>query len=403
MEAKKRKERSDYQEHLAQAILSIALKTNTSRYDPDQQGSSWKEISDYIGISKRATYDLLRDMESRGVIRADRKKSVQDHNTMKVNFSLTDDLKSFAFYVDLFWKVSPDMLKKFMMTEYYRKASWKMSEIISSHAEIPLVVVRLENPSKYLEYETVPIENAIKIGTVLLSSLLNPSGNSELLEEAETLEKELWLISSYNLNSHASLEDTAQNQFPHPPPMPKNMNHERSSFPLPTKVAVRLLFPMYSAGNARVEIREPNEQIRNIIIEPDEDIILFEEKENFIPDCIDITRAAFNDEKLGFVIWKLLVSFPSSAATISSLLLEMIDDVMPSGYNPMNIDYIFDPTKYSNPGVLANIFREKWSSFFIAGGDIPELLLFIGLLSMNPTNAIIPRRILSEYLLEDAL
>ena len=104
-----KKERKDYAMHKTIALLAIAKGKTT-----------WKAISEETSITKRATYDLLKDLEGSGMIKAERTSPLNPHNTKPISYTISDIGIVFQHVFKTRFNNDRDMVKEIMLSNTYK-------------------------------------------------------------------------------------------------------------------------------------------------------------------------------------------------------------------------------------------------------------------------------------------
>ncbi len=378
MEGRIRGKRSDRLNHIATAIIAIA-----------QGATTWREIAEDLGITMRATFNLLKDLEREKRILVERPVGIQNHNTKKVKYSLLDDLGSFSYYLMLLHGFPNDYIKKFMLTDYYNAAISKTCKIITDYKE------------------------GIKVSGYYLFK--QPIGKKEVsLEDAKK---------AYGAFIHSFFDEILRSQG-------VKINHDEwkaqekkgwTWLPDPLNVAIKLKFDFESAKKLLYEDHgEPPADVLKQLVPPNSEEdplnrkalyntkvrLLGTEKAKLfdkIQRDVAITNAAINDDIFYDVLYRVITTFPDSAVAVGKEISWMISRIMPAGYDEKNVGSLFRLNNYfigdkwAHSGLL--LFPLGSNLFYGIFGGASEGLLVSAMFSISNDNAIIPDQFLEKYVL----
>lgn len=402
MGAKIRGERADRVHHMAQAITAIA-----------KGNSTWRQIASEVGITMRATFDLLRVLEKQEHIHADRPNGIQVHNTKTVKYRLLEDLGNFVYYIDLIGSDGNDMLKTFMLTDYFLKTARGICEIVSKHAEASLTGYFLYSSAK----KEVSNEDAQRAALILSQAAVHYEKTRKILPEAKTALKDGWvfyedpLVGGMPVYLHLSdlkkaiygieNEEVGYGDEPDMVCHPYRMVEERMEvydslkgiFP---DSYVRLLFPR---GRPKLE-EDPYKAKLELTRELLPAAISFDTFDK-VQRMVAIARAAVNDGVFLDVMFRVISSFPDSVLSMARRIKKMVEIAFPGGYDPTRESLLFENERYKSEGLHVSGFRRGPALFYIAEGSVSELLLLDALFAISNENAIVPDTFLEKYVIGD--
>lgn len=362
----KRGPRTDHQTHTAIAILSIARERNT-----------WKEIAQEIGISMRATYKLLKELEDSGHITAFRPDNAKTHNTKPVTYNLLDDLGNFVYYARLIKGFYEEKFKEFMLTNYYIKTADNVCYLISSHAHLECNALFLVYTGDKENPDTKDAEHGF---FELLESMGNENADTESsIEPDKDLQMNLWPI-----------------------------NNEWSYYPeiISKWLDEDLTVNNYVKYSSQEWVDEPDNKWKYLET-------VFGIQDRILPDVLDsknymkfqentaILIAVVNDGVFYKALYRIMTTFPDSVFSIIGSIEAMILKSMPNGFQKDNVDMLFNRSDNEDIPDFIDIKKVSSKTFYVVMGDIASKLFLEGLNCADSGNAVMPDRFFEQYILKD--
>lgn len=404
MVVKKQGQRSDRKLHTATAIIAMA-----------KGKTAWRDISESVGISMRATFNLLKELEVAGLIQALRPHGIQNHNTKKITYKLCEDIGTFVAYVDMIGSVSNENLKEFMLTDYYITGASRLCEEIAKHSGEKMLgyfLVLREKKRKNVELSEAQ-EAAIALSRGLESVLHNGAVGeiaAKYLNQGwdfypDPMGLQLAYLLHYDdlINGIYDAPDWEKDRNP-----VKDVNRYRitrenaeaydwlsKNLPNPEEVVTRI-FPEGTPETWSDPFAAAYEGTKKEIPE-----LTMKGTFDKIQRDIAIVNAALNDNIFFDVMYRAITVFPDAALNVARELHEMVLRLMPHGYVESQVDLLFDKKNHLEDGFTARIFRRGEKVFYIAEGGVSAQFLLAGLYNISSDNAIIPERFFEKFILED--
>jgi hypothetical protein len=403
MDARKRGQRSDHKAHIAAAIIAMA-----------KGKTAWRDISENIGISMRATFDLLRELSSAGRIKAIKPPGIQNHNTKKITYGLLDDIGSFVYYVNLVGSAGNDNLKEFMLTDYYLAGASKVSREVAKYAGEEMLgyflVLKDETRKDVKLYEA-------KEAAVALSRGVKRMYEEGVIDnDAVKMESHGWRLyldkMGWGLGCELHLDDLVKGIYG----SRKNEEEEgtaREVMKYEITSEFKEAYNWLLSSNIGEEVLNrilpggaPNSRV-------DPFIAVYEETKEEVPELamkdmfdkiqryVAILNVAFNDGIFFDVMYKVITTFPDAALIVAREIQEMISALMPYGYKESQLGLLFDKKYHIEDGFTNRIFKRGQKVFYIAEGDVSGQILLVGLNGISSENAVMPERFLEKFILED--
>ena len=404
MVATKQGQRSDHKLHMATAIVSIA-----------RGKTAWRDIAESVGISMRATFDLLKELEVSGHIRALRPKGIQNHNTKKITYKLCEDIWSLVTYVDMVGSVSDPKLKEFMLTDYYITGAMKLCREIAKRSGEKMfgyfLILREGKRNK------VELSEAQEAAVALSRGLNSMRCNGTVDDIAVKYLNQGWVFYfdpvGRSLSYPLHYDDLINGIYETP-------DWEKEGQRLKDVNRYRMMRESAEAYDWLSKHRPNSEEVMNIIFPngtpetgPDPFATAYGETKKEVPELnmdgtfdkiqrdIAIVNAALNDNIFFEVMYKTITVFPDAALDVAREFREMVLSLMPHGYAESQMDLLFDKKNHVEYGFTARIFRRGGKVFYIAEGDVSAQFLLAALYNISSDNAIIPERFFEKFILED--
>lgn len=119
-----RKERKDHAKNKALVLLAISKGIDT-----------WREITQEVGITQRATFDILKEMEKEKLIESKGENNINPHNTKKKRYQFSEQGPVGSILTDirvwnLIYNNANEGVEKFMSSERYQRMAEDFAELV---------------------------------------------------------------------------------------------------------------------------------------------------------------------------------------------------------------------------------------------------------------------------------
>lgn len=119
-----RKERKDHAKNKALVLLAISKGIDT-----------WREITQEVGITQRATFDILKELEKEKLIESKGENNINPHNTKKKRYQFSEQGPVGSILTDirvwnLIYNNANEGVEKFMSSERYQRMAEDFAELV---------------------------------------------------------------------------------------------------------------------------------------------------------------------------------------------------------------------------------------------------------------------------------
>lgn len=402
-----KEERIDHRRNLASVLLAIAQGINTRG-----------EIAREVGLTERAISNLLGELQESHHIKSDKPRSIQDHNTKKVNYSLLDDPWNFSYYVTLIYDTWKERIKDFMQTDFYISAASKTCETISKGPGMSDLTGGFYIYKETKNGEVTTLEEARDF---VLGLIFAPSGelervNAALQEARSDLPKNMESIADL-IKTSTVLLGLADKYAKMVKEGWKIMEDPLTSPGSPVFNIEMLRGLIYSRKDESVgETIDRLGSMKDVeIAHTVENLIRLKKtlpgayENNFFDKAqrsVAISRAASNEGLFYEALFRLITTFPDSAYSLCKDISFMISSKRPVEPNYTSVDSFLESLSgghtYAGSQYVSfetTIFWVGINQYYLSVGSIAHILLISALRALSNDNAIIPDLFLEEYVL----
>jgi hypothetical protein len=393
-----RKPRIDHKKNLAMVILSIAKGIDTVM-----------EITTEIGLDKRTTFNLLKELEENGHIGSDRPQQIHNHPTKKLRYNLLDDPWNFSYYMILINENLKEKIEEFMLTKYYGNTASTVCRIVSEHVApeslfFGLYVLRTtEKKGKNRKQDS---ELVLAMFTKFLTNAKNPEILNNVFKDLEREGFELFL-DPLNKDENSSIDIETIKRLIY-----GNMYGQNEAYFGNSVIDMETMKRLHDENMTEQDktyfknLTSKDLEILRGIISVRLRYLGLENKDLFDKALRAgvITRAALSEHLFYDAFYKTITTFPDSAIVLCKSLLSMISRTMPEGYKEDNLDLLFGWSSYAKDGGMTpaiQVVQLEKSLHYIIIGDIVQTLLVKTLIGINYHNAIMPEQFLEGYILDE--